>query len=127
MIKISSHLPDVVDAYISIRAQRLQLDRQAAEVKEQEETLKEHLISSFRTSGTTALGGQAGLVKMTKTIEPDPTNWDELYIYIKANDAWELLHKRVGSQAVKERWEAGEEIPGIGRREVYKLSVSGAK
>lgn len=124
---ISSHLPDVVDAYISTRAQRLQLDRQVAELKEQEEKLKEFIIGHFRLSGTTALGGQAGLVKLQKKDEPDVLNWEELYGYIKQNDAWELLHKRIGSTAVKERWEAGEIIPGVGHKDVYNLSVSGAK
>jgi len=126
-VVISSHLPDVVDAYIAMRAQRLQADRQAADLKEREEVLKDHLITSFRSQGMSALGGGAGVVKMGQTDEPEALNWDELYAYIKANDAWELLHKRVGSTAVKERWKDGVEVPGVGHKTVYKLTVSGAK
>jgi hypothetical protein len=121
---ISSHMPDVVDAYISVRAQRLQLDRQAAELKEQEDALCKHIIGDFRSSGTTALGGKAGMVKMKETDEPDPLDWEAIYEYIQTNGAWELLHKRLGSTAVKERWEAGEEVPGVGHKPVFKLSVS---
>lgn len=125
-VVISSHLPDVVDAYIAMRAQRLQVERQAALLKEQEDVLNEHIINSFRAQGVSALGGAAGMVKLKKTTEPDVTSWEELYGYIKENDAWELLHKRVGSTAVKERWEANVEVPGVGRKDVYKLTVSGA-
>lgn len=124
---ISSHPPDVVDAYISMRAQRLQADRFAASLKEQEDDLKKFLIGYFREQGSTALGGKAGLVKLQHTVEPDPLDWPAFRAFIKENDAWELLHQRVTSTAVRERWEAGQEIPGIGRRDVYNLSVSGAK
>lgn len=125
-VVISSNPPDVVDAYISVRAQRLRADRVAEGLKEQEEVLKEHLINHFRGQGLTALGGRAGIVKMKKTDEPDVLDWTALREFIKANDAWELLHNRVGSTAVKERWEAGVEVPGVGRKPVYKLTVSGA-
>jgi hypothetical protein len=59
--------------------------------------------------------------------EPVANNWPEIYDYIKEHGAWELLHKRLTSTAVKEHWEAGEELPGIGVTEVYKLSVSKTK
>ena len=125
-MSISSHLPDVVDAYIAMRAQRLQADKQAASLKEQEDILKDHLISSLRHNGMSALGGKAGMVKLGKSEEPEPLDWAQIWAYMKQNDAMELVQKRLGSTAVKERWEAGEQIPGIGKRDVYKLSVSGA-
>lgn len=124
-MNISSHLPDVVNAYIAMRAQRLQADKVAASLKEQEELLKEHLIVSFRSQGVSALGGKAGTVKMKITEEPNPENWTQIYEYIKEHDAFELLHKRLGSEAVKELWAEGIEVPGVGKREVAKLSVSG--
>jgi hypothetical protein len=126
-VRISSHLPDIVDAYISIRAQRLQLERQVNELKEQEDLLNGHIINHLRIQGMTAVGGKAGFVKLRELDEPEVQDWTLLYEFIKNNDAWELLHRRVGSTAVKERWEAGEQVPGVGHKSVYKLSVSGAK
>jgi len=34
-----------------------------------------------------------------------------------------LLHKRLSSTAFRERWEAGEAIPGTSTSEVWELSV----
>ena len=73
-VTISSHLPDLVDNYISLRAQRLALDKEAASLKE--------------------------------------------------TGHFEFLHKRIATLAIKEHWEAGENIPGVGTTTVFKLSVS---
>jgi len=124
---ISSHLPDLVDSYINLREQRLAADRAAATLKESEEDLKRTIIAKFREGGMKALGGQLGLVKMTELDEPKATNWEPVYDYVKQNDAWNLLHKRLTTTAVKELWEDGKTVPGVDHEIIYKLSVSGVK
>jgi hypothetical protein len=123
-MSISSHLPDLVNNYISLRAQRLSLDKDVAALKEQEETLKDAIIVKFREGSMTACGATNGLVKMTRLVEPVATDWPALWEHIRETGHFELLHKRVANLAVKERWEAGEVIPGVGQQDVYKLSVS---
>jgi chlorite dismutase len=127
MDNISSHLPDQINTYISVRAQRLLLDKEAAALKETEEELKKAIVAKFREGGITAQGAANGLVKMTELEEPVATDWALFYEYVKQNDAWEMLHKRLTSTAIKEHWEVGESIPGVGKTTVYKLSVSGVK
>lgn len=124
---ISSHLPDLVDQYISLRAQRLVLEKQAEEVKETEELLKDAIISKYREQGMTGLGAKNGFVKMTSAIEPQAQDWLQTWEYIRETNQFDLLHKRLTNTAVKERWAAGIEVPGVGRQEVFRLSVSGAK
>jgi len=121
---ISSHLPDLVNHYISVRAQRLDLDKQAAVVKQTEEDLKGVIISKMREQEMKAVGATNGLVKLQESEEPVAENWNELWQYIKENDAWELLHKRITTTAVRERWNDGIAVPGVGKSTVYKLSVS---
>jgi len=123
-VVISSHMPDVVDSYIAIRAQRLQADRVADELASQENVLKEHIINHFRSAGLSALGGKVGMVKMKVVDEPDPQDWQAIWKYIQDTGAFELLHKRLGVEAVRERWAAGVQVPGVGHKDVYKLSVS---
>ena len=129
-VAISSHLPDLINQYISVRAQRLILDKEAASIKEVEDELQKTIVAKFREGDITAQGASNGLVKMTEVVEPvvnTPEDWDVFREYIVEHDAWELIHKRVTVTSVRERWEAGEEIPGIGRMTKYKLSVSGVK
>jgi hypothetical protein len=122
--KISSHLPDLVDNYISIRSQRLALDKEAASLKETEDDIYKVIVSKMRDEGMSVLGAKNGFVKLKESEEPVPTDWPALYEYIKDTGSFEFLHKRIATVAIKEHVEAGETIPGIGFTTVYKLTVS---
>ena len=128
-VAISSHLPDLINSYISVRAQRLILDKEAARIKELEDELHTTIVTKFREGDITAQGASNGLVKMTTLIEPkvQAEDWPIVWEYIRETGDFSLLHKRITATAVQERWEAGEEIPGVGRMTKYKLSVSGVK
>ena len=123
---ISSHLPDIVDAYIFTRTQRLALDKQVKEVKEHEDMLKDAIISKYKEANINTLGSTNGIVKLTITKEPEATDWPALYAYIQQTGDFSLLHKRVTAAAVKEQTDAGMTLPGIGWYDVPKLSVSAA-
>jgi hypothetical protein len=127
MDTISSHLPDLINQYISVRAQRLAKDAEAMEIKEFEDVLKGAIIGKYKEQGIKTLGAANGIVKMTTLIEPVAQDWPPIWAYIRETGQFDLLHKRLANLAVKERWEAGIELPGVGRAEVFKLSVSGAK
>lgn len=58
--------------------------------------------------------------KSVATIE----DFDAICAFIKENDAFELLQKRLSSTAVSERQQAGEVIPGVGKFEQIKLKVT---
>lgn len=122
--QISSHLPDLVDAYIAKRDERLKMDKEAAALKEHEDDLHKTIIAKLREQGATAYGGLRGVVKLHEKQEPNVEDWPATYAFIKENDAWELLHKRITVTAVKERWDAGEAVPGVGRVTKYNLTVS---
>ena len=126
-LTISSHLPDLINHYISTRAQRLIKDKESEAIKEHEELLKEAIVTKFREQGMKALGAANGVVKMSVLIEPKASDWLAIYERIKETGEFDLLHRRLATLAVKERWDAGVELPGIIKVEVYKLTVSGAK
>lgn len=128
-LAISSHLPDLINQYISIRAQRLRFAKEVEAMEETEKGLHDAIVTKFREGDITAQGATNGLVKMTTLIEPTVSgeNWPIVWDYIKETGDFSLLHKRITVTAVKERWEAGIEVPGVGRMTKYKLSVSGTK
>jgi hypothetical protein len=121
---ISSNLPDLVDNYITTRAQRLVLAKQAEEMEEAEKEMYKTIIAKLREGGMSAMGGKVGVVKLHETVEPIAQDWPATWAFIKEHDAFELLHKRLTVTAVKERWEHGEEVPGVGRVPKFSLSVS---
>lgn len=115
------------DEYAAVRKQRLAADKVAAELKAKESALQGILIEQMRLQEITAIGGQT--VKVSIPVEPDYTpaveDWSKFYAYIKKNNAWELLERRPGRLACRERWEAGVTIPGVSKFPVYKLSMNG--
>jgi hypothetical protein len=127
---ISSALPDVINNYITLRAERLLADKAAESLKEKETVLFRQIIAEYRERGIEVLGGNLGVVKMHKKVKPivtTPEDWRLVYSFIEQEQRFDLLHKRLTESAVEELWENGIEVPGVGRNDVYTLSVSGAK
>lgn len=125
--KISSHLPDLIDQYLSTRASRLALDKEVEVLKETEEVLKNTIISKMKETDLTAAGGAIGLVKLKTVEEPVCNDWSALYAHIATTGEFDLLHRRLTGAAVKLRWEENVEIPGVGKTQIEKLNISMTK
>lgn len=126
----ASQLGEVADYYQSYRTERLAADKAAAALKAQESAAQELLIQQMLLQKVTAAGGR--LLRVTCDIHkpdyvPHVKEWDKFYQYIKQNDAFDLLERRPGKLACKERWDAGEIVPGVEKFPVYKLSTSKVK
>ena len=124
----TNELADLVDAYVTKRDARLLADKTAAALKTDETILHDALMQQFQLQGVKSLGSARFGVKMAgPEYQPSVKDWPALYAYIKENDAFELLERRPGKGACRERWDAGEIIPGVEKFPVYKLSVSKVK
>lgn len=123
----SKELADIADLYWQKRTERLAADKVAAELAQQEARAKATLIEQFLLQDITAIGGKTVRLAIKKDVVPAVKDWTKLYEYIAANNAFELLEKRPGRLACKERWEHGEIIPGVEQFPSYSLSKEGVK
>ena len=57
-------------------------------------------IRSLKTDNVTAT------FKVKKVF--NPKNWEQIYAYIKKNDAWDLLSKKLSNKAVTDRLNDGD-------------------
>jgi hypothetical protein len=119
-----SELAVVADNYSAARDARLALQKEVDKLQENESALKAVLIDALRSSGAMGVAGQKVRVTLVTKDEPTVRDWADLYDYIKENDAFDLLQKRLSAPAVRERWEAKEEIPGVGTIPVQNLSIN---
>jgi hypothetical protein len=78
----------------------------------------------LETRGLTAAGGSVLKVTLRQEYEPTATTWSKVFVFIKKNDAFDLLQRRLNAAAVKERWNDNIAIPGIEKYPVLKLSES---
>jgi hypothetical protein len=51
-------------------------------------------------------------------------DWPKLYAHIKKTGEFELMQRRLGETAVKERWDADKQVPGVGRFTAKKVSCT---
>lgn len=125
----SKELADIADKYWLKRTERLAADKVAAALKSEEAKYEATLIEQMLLQEITGIGGHIVRLSIPKTPDyvPAVKNWPAYYAYIVANNAFELLEKRPGRLACKERWDAGEIIPGVEKFPVYKLSKEGVK
>lgn len=125
----ATELAALADHYWATRAKRLAADKVAEELKAEESRTEATLIKEMQEQNITAIGGQTVRLALPTVPEyvPAVKDWDAVYRHIIATGDFSLLHKRIGANAVKERWDAGETLPGIEKWPVYKLSKTGVK
>ena len=126
-MKSASELAALADHYWLTRQQRLEAEKVARDLKTQESAAEAELIKEMREQQLTAIGGRHARLTIPTVPEyvPAVQDWDAFYKHILSSGDFSLLQKRVGAAACKERWDAGEEVPGITKFPVYKLSKSG--
>lgn len=118
-------LNDLIDNYVTIKQLRTELAEKDSEYSKQLATLEADIMHAMNEAGTTKAASESGhSVTMAKKVHPTINDWDLFYEYVTKTNSFDLLHKRLSSTAFKDRWEAGEIIPGSTTAEVWGLSVT---
>jgi hypothetical protein len=120
-------LAELGDEFWTVLQERLAADRAAALLKTKESKLQAQIVEEMRKENVSAIGGQRVSLTLKKEDVPTAESWEKVWGYIQETGQFDLLEKRLGKLACKERWENGIEIPGVVRFPVYKLSKSEVK
>jgi hypothetical protein len=123
--KIPKKMGEAADLLYTIRANRLDLEKQAAELKAQEGLLKQHFIDRLgKDQAAEGVVGSLCTVRVLSDVFPIVTDWDAVYEYIKKNGEFDLMQRRLNDKAVKDRWENGQSVPGTDKMMGQKVSVT---
>ena len=112
------------DLLYAAREERSQRQKAADKVAEFEGQLKEFFINTLPKSQATGVAGQVARVQINTKIVPTVENWDALYAYVKKNNAFFLLQRRLTESSVKELWEDHKQVPGVGRLQLPVVSCT---
>jgi hypothetical protein len=126
-MKFPKTIGGVCDALIRIRTARITLQHQVDGLKSQQAELEQHFVTLCKAQKTDTGRGKNATCSYKVVPIPVVKDWDSkngLYSYIVANDAFDLLHRRVNSTAWLDRMEAGEKIAAIARESVIKVSIN---
>jgi len=122
--KFPKSLAVCADRYYELRNKRLEAEKIAAGIEEEEKALKEHLIAQLPKSEASGIAGKLCRVTVTSKQVPQVEDWDAFYKHVAKTKSFELLQRRLGDAAIKERWDNGKEVPGVGHFTVTTLSVN---
>lgn len=119
----------LVAAYVQLRDLRSQrkaaFDNQDAEDKARQEKIEGILLGRFESEGIESCRTGAGTAyKAIKTMA-NVADWDSALGFIKEEEAWEFLERRISKTAVEQYMEAneGKVPPGINIRRETVINV----
>lgn len=119
-----STIAQLADEYYTQRELRLTIEKEAASAKAVEDELSAKIIAALQENEATGVAGKIVRVQLSKARVPTITDFDALWHFARAANDPSFFQRRVSDKAVKERWDAGETVPGVEAFETTKLHYS---
>lgn len=114
-------------AYATLMKEQKALKTLEAEFNQQKkkvDELREEMVTQMQEAGTDTYKSDMGTISLTKSLVPTVNDWDALYNYIHNNQAYELLQRRVTTNAWRDRIEEEGAIPGTESFEKATLRIT---
>lgn len=109
------NVDQVLSAYLQLRAKK---DETVAKHKEELAPLNDQMNKclawvqqQLQNQGLQNFKGQSGIAFLQTDVAVKVQDWDAMFEWIKANEAWMFLEKRVSKSVVQEFMQANNEVP----------------
>jgi hypothetical protein len=121
-------LGECIDLAYTIRAARIEkqreFDAEIAVMKKEEQLLEDHILDKFDKSELNGAKGNVASASLIILAVPQAKDWNKIYAFIKENNAFDLLEKRLARLAFRDRLEAGVVVPGVEVFQKQDLSLT---
>jgi hypothetical protein len=118
---------EAADMLYNTRAERLELQHEIDNLAARETALKEYFISNLPKSQASGIAGKVARVQLGAKVVPQVADWPAFYKYVKKNDAFYLMQKRLSESGIVEIWEDGKKVPGVEKFNVVTVSCTAVK
>lgn len=124
-IKYPKSMGACADLLFDLRSKRLELDKAAAEAKEAETALINHIIEKLDKESTGAAGKHHQVRVITKQ-KPQVKDWPSFYAYVKKNGRFDMLQRRLSETAIMDTLENPKvkSIPGVEMFNAVSVSLT---
>lgn len=119
----TTELSKLVDTYQELRAKRLDLEKQAQDVKELETAAKDAITAGLQKSGATAIGGSTHTAQLVSKDVPVLNDWETFMHWCAQHDAFDCVQRRISAPAIRLRMEDGIMVDGIRQETIQQLSI----
>lgn len=123
-LTIPKTLGECADLLYKVKAARLAKKKEMEELESQETELKEYIIKTLPKSKASGVAGKVARIAVANKDVQQVEDWDALFKYVKKNDAFELLQRRLSTAAVQERLDDGQQVPGVKLIKVPQVSIN---
>jgi hypothetical protein len=117
------NIKDLIDDYVATKNEREALSATVKEKTEKLGRLEGDIMKLMSAAGINQAASDKASCTMKLSKHPAIKDWQQFYAYVANTGQFELLHKRLSSTAFRERWEAGEVIPGTEASDLWELTV----
>lgn len=121
---MSSSLGLSIDALYALRQNRLELTKRVDDLKQLEAEMREEIMTELAVLGLAKASGVNATAGIRNTLEPVVTDWDCVHAFIRENDRFDLLQKRLSAPAWRDLREAGTLVPGTDSITVQDISLT---
>lgn len=119
------NISELINSIVEAKKAKAQLAVQEKELNAQISNYEADLMKLMSEAGTyRAASDQGHTVNMTQKDVPTVVDWPAFYNYVAETQQFEFLQKRLSTPAFKERWTAGEIVPGVQATQLWDLSVT---
>jgi hypothetical protein len=116
-------ISELIDRFVEVKAVKEDLAEQVKQCNEKLAAIEADIMEQMSNAGISQAGSDKATCFMKSTPSPSIVDWNAFYSYVAETKQFELLHKRLSSTVFRERWDAGETIPGTKMTPVWELSV----
>ena len=112
---MSVNVDSVVAAYMKLRQQKEEVENEVKDrlktIKDKMEKLEAWLKTSMDEQGLTSVKTKHGTAFVTTTDYANVADWDAVLDFVKQNDAFEFLEKRISKIAVRDHIKQTKSVP----------------
>lgn len=123
------NLDEIVQVYNAIRDART-VKRHAWEAEDElleadQQKVKAFLLDRLNQNGAKSIATEHGTVYRIEKVKPSAADWSAIQQWIIANDAWDLMERRLKSTFVKQYMDenAGQIPPGVNVHREFEVVV----
>lgn len=116
---------ELADIYIKMREQIRELEDKVKKIKEQQAMVSDKMLELCNDQDANTLATTNGTISRRLNSSYWTSDWDSFYNFVKENDAYHLLEKRIHNGNMKEFLaDNPDDVPmGLQARNQYVISV----
>lgn len=108
---LPENLGRCADLYREVRDVRLAMQKEVDDVERREKQIKEHIIDSLSKSDEQGAVGLRYIAKIEMKTKYKVADWGVFHSWVRKNDRFDMLHKRLSDDAVREFAEHNQHTP----------------